>query len=276
MNAQVPEQFKRFISATPRAEFVMTNQPLVDWLLSINTHNRGAKPHIVTKYRRMIEDGRFYPVSQGVGILSNGTLSNGQHRLLAIRAAGYPQVQMLVAYGLPPESQQAEDAGTIRTMRDRIKLALGVALNPTMASACSMIAKLESGQTNFKGETVLDDMSEVVEKYGDALSEVPIPSKVAGLSAGFAAPCIIAAQYGHLEEVMAFIDGYRTLSNLSDDSPILKLHKTYIAQLRKKKDATNFFLATSKALLSFINGTEMKMLKNATGNVQELFAALKS
>lgn len=276
MNAQVPEQFKRFISSTPRAEFVMTTQPLVDWMLSINTHNRGSKPHIVTRYRRMIEDGRFFPVSQGVGILSDGTLSNGQHRLLAIRAAGYPQVQMLVAYGLPPESQQFEDAGTVRTMRDRIKLSLGVALNPTMASACAVIAKLENGQMNLKGDVSLDDFADVVEKYGDALSECPIPSKVGGLCAGFAAPCIIAAQHGHLDEVKAFIDCYRSLSNLPDDSPILKLHKTYLTQLRKKKDAENFFLATSKALLSFINHTEMKMLKNATGNIQLLFSALKS
>lgn len=65
---------------------------IVDKLLEANTKNRNVSPHHVSSLARFMREGLFVP-NNGQTIVVNESftwLLDGQHRLLAIREAGYP------------------------------------------------------------------------------------------------------------------------------------------------------------------------------------------
>ena len=108
----------KFLSSIPQAAVVTVTQELVDDLLSRNLNNRGVRETHIAYLVAQIKTGQYCLTNNGLGIDTNGALVDGQHRLLALRAAEYPRVPILVAWGLPPESRAIVDQGLRRTMAD--------------------------------------------------------------------------------------------------------------------------------------------------------------
>ena len=82
-----------------------------------NIKNRPIKMGAVEALARDIKRGTFVTTHQGIAFDTNGNLVDGQHRLLAIIAAGIP-VQMMVTRGVEPDTKLVVDRGEARTMRD--------------------------------------------------------------------------------------------------------------------------------------------------------------
>lgn len=68
---------------------------------------------------RDIKEGHWDSTHQGIAIASDGTLIDGQHRLLAIVEAG-KSVKMNVTFNATKSSHI--DSGTIRTMSNRLQM----------------------------------------------------------------------------------------------------------------------------------------------------------
>lgn len=127
-------------SRTLDAAFVTATKEIVDALLSMNTSNRAVGKNAVERLVRQIKDGLWVPNNQGVGLSKDGNVLDGQHRLLAMREAGYPPVKFLLVTGLDPNAVATIDIGNKRTHHDTIRLLLNMELNKHVVAAIGYLA----------------------------------------------------------------------------------------------------------------------------------------
>lgn len=101
-----------------------------------NAKNRKVRQGNVDKYAKDMMAGKWKLTHQGICFYADGTLADGQHRLLAIIKAGFP-VKMNVTRGLDKNAGTTLDIGGVRNDVD-LSLAMGVdfGLTPQMV-ACS-------------------------------------------------------------------------------------------------------------------------------------------
>ena len=80
--------------------------------LEKNTHNRKVKQEAVRRYANDMKNGNWQLNNQGIAFHKDGSLADGQHRLLAI-VLSKTAVEMLVTYDVPDETTLF-DRGVIR------------------------------------------------------------------------------------------------------------------------------------------------------------------
>lgn len=101
----------------------MTVTPeLAKQFLTKNTNNRNVRVDAVRRYSSDMAAGNFALMPFGIAFLKDGTLADGQHRLLAIIDCGIPQ-EMMVAFDCEPEIVPLTDTGLVRKEHDRLKMA---------------------------------------------------------------------------------------------------------------------------------------------------------
>jgi hypothetical protein len=91
------------------------------WLENNNTHNRKIKK---VHLQRLVDDfnnGRFRFTGASISFSSDGTLIDGQHRLLACVTSGQPFVSIVVR-GLEPKAQDHTDLAAVRSVGDILQL----------------------------------------------------------------------------------------------------------------------------------------------------------
>lgn len=86
-------------------------------ILSTMTSNRRLSRVHVESIKRDIDNGRFFPTNQGIGISPEGILVDGQHRLVAIIQSG-KAIHINVTYGVTHEAVKAIDENRKRTHGD--------------------------------------------------------------------------------------------------------------------------------------------------------------
>lgn len=142
---------------------------LAKQLLEHNSHNRPMRMHDVRKYVQDMQEGRWVPLLSSVGFFADGTLANGQHRLMAVIESGTVQ-QFNVEFGHDKESAQYIDAGRSRTFLDRVMLSdsdiSDMQNMPKVLASCRVILE------NFRSEMQIGvDMEEAVKQYISAYKE---------------------------------------------------------------------------------------------------------
>jgi hypothetical protein len=266
-----PKQFLRYISNTEECAIVTLDQPLVDWLLSINTSNRKVKPSVVHAYAEEIRRGEWLVTSQGIGISRNGILVSdesevllldGQHRLLALRECGYPPTRSVLVWGLSKEAQLKVDTHSKRSMANILSLAIGVFTDNTRAAALRILAILMNGGTRLDVKVPISDAIECYGEIHDAWNSVSFSTKAPGVSGGFIAPCVYAVACGVPSEIVqSFITGYATGVDLQKGSPILRLRDTYGKGFNTgARGQVVWFCRTARALAAFVNGETIDKL----------------
>ena len=97
-------------------QMTVTPKQAADWLKE-NKVNRRVRGWWVNALSSMIKRGEWIVTHQGVAFTKDGTLIDGQHRLLAIEDSGIP-VDMMVFNDVPKEAYSVLDAGVKRTVSD--------------------------------------------------------------------------------------------------------------------------------------------------------------
>lgn len=143
------------------------------WLES-NTYNRNISRKQVERLKKDIANGRYHVIHQGVAFDENGTLLDGQHRLIALSELNV-SVWMLVTTGLPAASQQAMDAGRKRQVGDwyegkyrheraaAARLAVAWQVTPGNPSAVALRASLVDLTVPEVLDLLSDEDSEAIE-----------------------------------------------------------------------------------------------------------------
>jgi hypothetical protein len=155
---------------------VVASKELVDWMISINTHNRPVRKGQVDAIRQDIRSGRFMLTNQGIGITASGFVNDGQHRLIAIRDENYPPVEILVVTGLSDDSQVVVDRHAKRSQADVIRLVLNHTVSNRAVAAVNVILKMkdDSGVFALKPgcRTSEFDIAEYISENHDTLSAI--------------------------------------------------------------------------------------------------------
>lgn len=103
----------------PRVELIGPNEAMD--ILSRNTRNRILRPRWIEELTRRMRRGEWRLSSVTIAIGEDGTLYNGQHRLLAVIASETRQ-EFLVARGCNEDDPVYVDGGKPRTLRDALMI----------------------------------------------------------------------------------------------------------------------------------------------------------
>lgn len=160
--------------------------------LEKNDNNRNINYAKVKKMAKDMKEGHWDTTHQGIAIASDGTLVDGQHRLLAIVESGVT-VRMNVTFNA--SKSQHIDSGNSRSMANRVQMSdYDMSwTNKTILSAANLIGRLFAG-SNLSHEEAL---SEWLMRYRTQIESATKCIKKATLpglnSAGTTAAIIVAA-----------------------------------------------------------------------------------
>lgn len=228
------------MSHEPKIEIVEVTPDLARQWLGRNEGNRNVRQHQVNAYARDMREGRWQFNGDSIRIATDGTMMDGQHRLLACIKADRP-FRTLVISGLPREAQDTMDAGAKRSAADQLKRR-GV---PNFALVAAVALKMIHWDTHgqrrsFTNITVTN--AEIVEycadqKFLDTLSlcigyirAIKAPPAVVGTCF-----CIFARI--DLDAAIDFFDGMASGANLNPGNPILVLRER-LSDLREQTGLT--------------------------------------
>lgn len=102
-------------------ELLQVTPEIANKLLLRNTNNRNLSDRLVSKYAQDMKNGDWRITHQGIAFYEDGSLADGQHRLLGIVRADVP-VMMYVTRGLPREAAINIDVHRPRSTIDGIKI----------------------------------------------------------------------------------------------------------------------------------------------------------
>lgn len=162
MTAQVLD-----IPTRPTATVVTITPEVAQRFLSQNNNNRNVRPHVVSQYARDMAGGDWQFTGEAVKFATDGTLLDGQHRLMACVKSG-ATITCLVVNGLPAHAQNVMDSGAKRQAADALRLA-GVPHSTVVAAAARIALSVEEdkyGRT-FKAQRSHTEILEWVDAHPD-------------------------------------------------------------------------------------------------------------
>lgn len=251
----------------PTVELRECNKELVDSLLDANTNNRSYNKSAIAVLAKEMEQGKFLLTPNGVGLDTNGVLVDGQHRLLAMRMAGYPPVQFILVRGLLPESRLCVDIHRKRSMRDMLHFAFDMRINNQAPAICNVIRYAKNGWSGSATVAMSPhEMIDIVQEYKDEMEFIILhpKNKTTFSSSELAAFVMVLKDRGDLDRILEFMDMVEGGENLNNKMPafhlrnlIIVLRKGFVnGGIRRER-----FLKTTKALISHLDGKQMGALR---------------
>lgn len=218
-------------------EVVMLTPELATEWLSHNTRNRNVAADNKNALVRAIKSGEFMLTGESIKFDWDGRLIDGQHRCLAVVAAGRA-VPVVVVRGLDPDAQYVIDTGKRRNASEALQFAgyqntfalAGAARIAILWGEGRLRVTTSSGEWNRRVSNV--EIVEWVEKNPDIHESVSIGIRTSRSSplvpsvAGFAA---FRLRQIDVDETASFFDDIAQMRTTGVGDPIQTLLKRYQA-----------------------------------------------
>lgn len=225
-----------------------------------NSRNRNVRGYWVAHLRRKMLAGEFNPRLSGpLKFYADGTLADGQHRLLAQVGTGL-SFSYDVLRGLSADDGKVLDIGPRRTSADRLQID-GVLNGKTKAAL--MRAVFECGNT---APITSSEIEEAVLMYDAELSPFAI---AAGKRSTLIFGVFFGAAYGEglLEQSLAvmrrFIDRIRT--GPTDPLSALDELELRVGHSRGKDGRGHMYRLAASCVKAALEGRELTMVKQTKG-----------
>jgi hypothetical protein len=138
-------------------------------MLELNVCNRNVRESRVCEYANEMAAGRWRLTGQGIIILEDGTVGDGQHRLYAIVKSG-ATVQMPVARGAKKETMAVIDIGAKRTTADYMHLHHGI---KNATRVCGSVNIIYFIAFNFQSFTVQPHIAKIgIDYFYEQIREI--------------------------------------------------------------------------------------------------------
>lgn len=138
------------VQPTPASgEVIMITPEIASSMLAKNTHNRNARAAAVSAYAVDMRNGDWRWTGDPIRFAADGTLIDGQHRLMAIVEAGVT-LPFLVLSGLEASAQENIDGGVPRKFADVLALR-GEECSALLAAVIRLATAWENGQRRTIG-----------------------------------------------------------------------------------------------------------------------------
>jgi len=125
------------------ANVVTITPKMAEEMLGKNVKNRRVSKRTVDAYARDIAAGNWRFTGEAIKLSRDGTMLDGQHRLLACIKAEQP-FTTLVVYDLEDGAQDVMDTGRLRTFADALTIR-GQAFATRMAATCTLMTRVKHG-----------------------------------------------------------------------------------------------------------------------------------
>lgn len=237
--------------------------------LAKNTHNRTIRQHRVDAYADDMTAGNWQWNGEAIKFAENGTLLDGQHRLLAIVQSGVP-VKMMVVRGLPNSTQHTMDTGAKRTFSDVLKLR-GEESYTILAATVRGVYWWEKGIRRFGGSSSTaatnTQLLETLDKHPwlrEGMSLLGRVSAHAGLPVSASGALWFAFMSIDTEDANYFFERLASDENHSNGEPIYMLRRllaTSREDVRGARNVTYLAAVTVKAWNAYRAGEEVGQLR---------------
>jgi len=242
-------------------------------LLERNPHNRPIRMAKVNELIRAIKDGGWHLTPQAAALRTDGTLGDGQHRVLAVLQSGII-VPMFVWFNMPIEVMTVLDTGARRTAADVFQLS-GIGDANIVSSAARNLWKYREGEWSGKGGTGTN--SEIVKAFNkepeiaDHIVEGKRVGKGLGISPGLATTLVYLTRTATLDgrkgddpvDVDAWMEQVSLGEMLTRQMPAYHLRQTIQSwKDRKVRVSTRMhFGVYAKAWGSYVNREPIRALR---------------
>lgn len=248
------------------AVIVKANKPLVDWLLSINTNNRTVKKKHVSWIKDCIDRKMFILTGQGIGVTSSGKLVDGQHRLMAVKEAGYPPVELLVVTGLSEDSQIYVDQHVKRSNTDMLQIVMNKSVSTNVTAIANYSLRLREGDSfTFRTEKPsLDTLVDYIAEHGELLDLI-FSSCGKRVRAPIACAVFHYAQKYNVDKAVEFALQLRDGENISRTDPAYRL-RDYIGNHTEGGNtaSTRHYSYAVTACIAHAQGKQLSILKQSS------------
>lgn len=248
----------------PTATIRIATRELVDTLLAMNTNNRKLRKTVVDNYKRDLLSGNWHLTNQGIGVSCNGVLIDGQHRLEAIKAAGYPPVDILIVGGLNGIVQNLVDQQVKRSARDVLQFAFNVRVANQAPAICNVILR---SVFCFGGgyKPTMTELMDCVNDYCEEIETVVAkPKSMTFFAAPYLAAFVLSCKNGHTEKTLEFMEAVEAGELLSKDMPAFHLRNLIVSNRRNSGGMAvqkERFLKAEKAVSAHTENQKMGVLR---------------
>ena len=258
---QFANRKNRFENDFCSVEYVVTTPEIVDRLLDGNLRNRKLNAGHMKKLAIDIRNGRYVFNGQPVIRDQDGYLRDGQHRLVAIKEAGYPAIPILLVTlkGDQSHIEQAYDRMDInksRTYSQRLEHK-GLERAKTIASLRKKITYIKTSFNSFPvvPDSVYDEIGQMYAYEIEAIAPLVNNGFTADMGA---AACLVAKATGLLNDCVEIIKQAKSGEMLKISTPqhtLMKvISKTLVMkQKRQGKNAFNFAVVAN-GLIAGLDG----------------------
>jgi hypothetical protein len=232
-------------------------------MLELNTCNRNVRPGRVNEYANEMTAGRWMETGQGIVFLEDGSVGDGQHRLLAIIQSGVT-IKLPVARGVKMQAMGGIDVGAKRTVADHMHLHYGTKNSNVVCSSVAAIyqmAFLNSGAIPVKSGLMIIGL----EHYEDEIQTLFSTAKKFTHCRQAWIVGALAFASKHCPSIRMFVESLATGENLNKGDPAHTLRNWLINnnsnQLvkRRKTEAQQIVF---NACLAYLNGNSWSKITN--------------
>lgn len=143
-------QYSEFVMLTPEMA-----KKCLEHLWAKEEGNRNKKPHLVEAYKRDIQNGHWIPTDESIGINLSFEVYNGQHRLWAIIEANQP-MPLYFTWNVLDEAKFFIESGAIRTLSERLKMAVEPRLGNRTSGFCKAIMRGVTNRSRWTNAEIAD------------------------------------------------------------------------------------------------------------------------
>jgi hypothetical protein len=266
MSRRTPE------TASPSFEIVTVTPEKAEEFLARNTHNRNIKKSNLQKITRALVNGEWQLNGEAVKIAADGTILDGQHRLVAVVQTGVPMKTLLIR-GLQNETQETMDTGSPRSAADVLRLRseengvilAAIAKKVRLASVYGIRAAVSNSYVVTTAEIV-----RTVDEHPHLRDVAKQAMKVAahtGLSGSLAG--LLINTFDGIDEADSsfFFERLETGEMLEQGHPIYELRKqlTLVKAIRGQKSQAYVAAIAIKAWNKYRDGETVSLLKFTVG-----------
>ena len=262
--ATTEDEFLGLVLAFDGTKTGLVTPEFAGWALKINTANRPMNHKSVEGFQKILRAGQWHLTGEPAIVSREGTLSDGQHRLEAIRRSGIP-APMDIRFGIERAAFVATGIGRRRTAAAIVAIS-----GERYASAQAGIARLlihhDAGQmARYSGQVEPELLLQVVR-------DTPTIRQVAeaiqrhrfapARTAPFGVALVVAMRQHPEERVLAFAEEVNSGRSPTETSAAYQLHlRLRDAAMRKERIAQIDAAAlTVFAFNAWTKGKEMSRL----------------
>lgn len=251
------------------AVIVKANKKLVDELLAMNINNRNPKPTHLEWLKKSIDAKEFILTGQGIGVSYTGNLIDGQHRLMAIRNAGYPPVELLVVTGLDDKAKVYVDQHAKRSTSDMLKIVLNQEVTARMAAIINFHLKLKESPEGFVWEKQKPSLDNIVEAMAEHAYIIDLLINAMGT---LGRACMLCALFHYAKKydedtALQFAGQIGLGEGLKQDDPAYRIRNYIFGRGRKNQYGSSGQLEDYKNIVSgciaHARGDQMTQLRIA-------------